>query len=116
MCPLRFILAGFSALLALLVAFHLLSGPQPGSKQQQTNESSKQDTQACSKVSGKPAGLNSLVLKKLAAEAVPCLQSWSSSGRTLLDFCTGKYLYDTVRWHLGSQQSGSSTGSRIIKR
>ncbi len=44
MCPLRFILAGLSALLALLVAFHLLSGPEVSAAAQvQQPNNSKQD-------------------------------------------------------------------------
>ncbi|KAK9844334.1 hypothetical protein WJX74_000913 [Apatococcus lobatus] len=92
MCPLRFLLAGLSALLALLVAFHLLSGPESGPKPDSTG---RQQTAAGPQ----------------KAEA----KTWSSIGRAVLDFCTGKYLYDTVRWQLGSQR-GSSSSSTIIKQ
>ncbi|KAK9865088.1 hypothetical protein WJX84_008648 [Apatococcus fuscideae] len=65
MCPLRFLLAGLSALLALLVAFHVLSGPgaEPAPEQE--------------KAKTQPA-------------AASTLSNWSCAGRAALDFCTGK--------------------------
>lgn len=55
MCPLRFLLAGLSALLALLVAFHLLSGPDSDTKPNTTGGQEKTTGQQKAEAKVRPA-------------------------------------------------------------